>query len=281
MADNEVKENAKRGSIFTKRRVITAIFLVVILIVVIVWVIVSLSNKAEEFEVKKIAKAKTIIGQLSLTTIQDSDKAQFTNYNNDFDKNTDWKDNESTLSKLCDFATLLLKYYNEKPDDKESKEYLKFANDVIKKIDSKIFKPKNYSIIAKSGNYDLFCSLTKLLNTFEYLADDSYSDTKIICHNQILHMVPEFNKLYLQGVPESNISGYLKDCESIYTITARLLTNAISDKDLYNYDVENREAIKVLKEQFAVLSNDAEKKSNFNFYPYYYNMYEIFRSGKS
>ncbi|CAD6221896.1 GSCOCT00005229001.2-RA-CDS [Cotesia congregata] len=281
MAATDLKENGKKKSVFTKKNIIITISLVAILILVIVSVRVSLGNIAEEFEGEKITKAKTVLGQLSVIPIQKSDTEKLKGYNEDFNKNTDWKDNELILSNLCDFATLLLKYYNEKPDDTESKEYLKFANNVIKKIDSKIFKPKNYSIIAKSRNYSLFCSLTRLLNTFEYFADDSYRDTKIICHNQILHMIPDFNKLHLDGVTDSNIGGYLKGCESIYTITARLLTNAISNRDLYNVDVKNRGVIKVLKEQFAVLSNDAEKKNNFNLYPYYYNMYEIFSSGQS
>lgn len=279
MAASDSKENGKKGSVFTTTSIVTGISLIAILILVIVSVSVTLSNNAEEFEGEKIQKAKTVLGQLSVSPIQDSDTEKLKKYNSDFDKNTDWKD-DLELIQLCDFATLLLKYYNEKPDDTKSKEYVQFANSVIKKIDSKIFKSKDYSIIAKSGNYNLFCSLTKLLNTFEYFTDDSYHDTKTICHNQILHMIPEFNKLYLQGVAESNIAGYLKDCESIYTITARLLTNAISDRDLYNYDVKNRVAIKVLKEQFAVLSDDAEKRNKFNSYPYYYNMYEIFSSGE-
>lgn len=232
-------------------------------------------NSIEKSFNAKILLVKNRLGYLAVSNISEFDEKKFHSFQANFSTSTDWNDNPAELINLCNFATLLIRYYNSKPDYKQSKDYLQLVNGILKKLNERIFKPKNYLILVKSNSCELLSTLLILLNTFSYLADESYQSTKTMCHNQILEMVPEFNKLYLEGIPESDLNKFYKDHNVIYTITARLLTNIKYDRSLYLYDVEKKNVIQTLKTQFDYLSKTPEAKNNFYHYGFYYSIYQI------
>ncbi|CAD6221884.1 GSCOCT00014046001.2-RA-CDS [Cotesia congregata] len=255
--------------------VVAAVLSILYMVGVIALGLHLMHKSMEKKLIAKISYVKNKLGYLAVTNISKTDEDKFNSFQADFSTSTDWHDNPSELINLCNFATLLIKYYNLKPDDKTSKEYLKLANDILKKLNERIFKPKDYSTLVKSNSCELLSTLLILLNTFDYLADETYQSTKTICHKQILEMVPEFNKIRLGGVPESNLNRFYKDYNVIYTITARLLTNIKHNRSVYQYDVEQKEVIQILKTQFDYLSKTPEEKNKFHLYEVYYSVYQI------
>ncbi|XP_057331989.1 uncharacterized protein LOC130671888 [Microplitis mediator] len=214
-----------------------------------------------------IVQAKTVkILELELNkqtslTLRDEDAKKVAKYKDDHNEDfldqaeLNWGDDSDKFVQLCKFATRMLKFYDAtKP---ESKKYLEIANFIILKINERVFK-KDYTVITKDTTYETLIHLTRLLNTFEYLADDTYRDTKDICHKQILYLMPEYNRVYQETSPAT---AYVKNEQIIYTIIPRLLTNLKFNKSLYNYDVIKEKVLEKLKQQvdFIKLPENAGK----------------------
>ncbi|KAG6558317.1 putative envelope protein ODV-E66-16 [Microplitis demolitor] len=230
------------------------------------------SSQSDIVQSKNIQIIKLELNKLESLTPRTDDSEKVDKYiaNHDnflVEANLDWgSDDSDKFVLLCDFATRMLKYYNGKP---ESKKYLDIANFIILKINDRVFKT-SYTVITKDTSYKTLIYLTRLLNTFEYLAKDIYPVTKNICHNQILYLMPEYNKVY----QDTSVSAHLKNEQVIYTIIPRLLTNMKSDKTLYNYDVNKQKVLEELKTQFNVLKKSPEKASNFILMDYHLGIYE-------
>ncbi|KAG6558316.1 putative envelope protein ODV-E66-15 [Microplitis demolitor] len=182
-----------------------------------------------------------------------------------------WDSNSADFMLLCSYATRFLILYN---TDRAQEVYLTIAADVIHKLNDNIFQPKNYKIIQTNAgltDFKVFIELTRLLNTFQYLADDTFVNIKDICREQILYLIPKYNKLYNDELTE--------DEKTIYTIIPRLLTTyLISDKKLWNKDVGINKVFTKLKEKFNILQTSQAELKTFILYEYHNALYKILKS---
>ncbi|XP_057331988.1 uncharacterized protein LOC130671887 [Microplitis mediator] len=238
-------------------------------------------NKSNQNFESKLIKIESLINKLVSSTLSTEDSEKVKNYKDHYDNyltesGLDWgDDNFDKFILLCDFATRMVKFYKDNINGKlESKIYLEIANDIIHKINKRVFE-KGYTVITKDTSHRTLIHLTRLLITFEYLAGDSYPDTKDICHKQILYLMPDYNKIYQGSSLAATV--YLKNEQVIYTIIPRLLTNMRSDKALYNIDVKNQNVLQELKKQFDILEKSPEK-SDIILKDYHFEMYKALTS---
>ncbi|KAG6558315.1 putative envelope protein ODV-E66-14 [Microplitis demolitor] len=192
-------------------------------------------------------------------------------------KNVNYLTNASldfdTLEKfvsLCDFAVRILIIYHK---NRESKIYIQLVDDIIKKLNEQIFSKNKYDVLKSGGDVNIkaLVHLMRLLNTFEYVADNEYNASKKICHDNIIKIIPETNKVGM-GVEVS-----YNDEKAIYTIIPRLLTYyLIPDKKEYNKDANLKNGLVNLKSQFNVLNTTPEKRQDFLLYDYHYSLYKTF-----
>ncbi|CAD6221897.1 GSCOCT00005230001.2-RA-CDS [Cotesia congregata] len=246
-------------------------FGVIIGILVITVVIISIYSRKKD---NVTIKLKDILGKLceGQLKISDTDFKRIKIFERDrriylTKSSLEWKDNSGIFSEVCNFAVRLLIFYHHNP---AVGIYMTVANDIVRKINDLVLQPHNYNIIRNSQgtNWIVFVNLLRLLNTFEYLADEDFLISKKICHEQILELVPGCTKLYLE---ES-----VRDEKAIYSTTARLLTNFLFNKELYKADIENNKALKILKDNFDILEKSKDKK--FVCYDTYKSLYNVFRS---
>ncbi|KAG8034994.1 hypothetical protein G9C98_005416 [Cotesia typhae] len=242
------------------------------LLVITVLIIYIYSRKKDDVMIE----LKDILGYLNKETskISDTDFKRIKIFERDrriylTKSSLDWKNDSNIFIEVCDFAVRLLKLYHQDP---AVGIYMTVANDILRKINDLVLQPHNYDIIriAQGTNWTVFLHLLNLLNTFEYLAHEDFSISRKICHEQILELVPECTRLH---------SGELViDEKAIYTTTVRLLTNFLFDKELYQADIVNNKAMKILKDKFDILEKSKDKKIHFIFYNTYKSFYNVFRS---
>ncbi|XP_057331990.1 uncharacterized protein LOC130671889 [Microplitis mediator] len=184
---------------------------------------------------------------------------------------SNWNNNSTVFASLCSYATRFLILYN---NDHAQEVYLTIAADIIHKLNDNVFQPKVYKILQTNTgltDYKALLELTRLLNTFQYVADDTFVNIKDVCRKQILYLIPEYNKLYTD---ES-----MKDEKAIYTIIPRLLTTyLISDKKLWKKDVETNKVFTKLNDKFSILKTSQAKLNSFILYKYHYALYKILES---
>ncbi|CAD6221898.1 GSCOCT00005231001.2-RA-CDS [Cotesia congregata] len=179
-----------------------------------------------------------------------------------------WNNDVDKFISVCDFATRILKVYN---NYRNEDIYLLLVTDIINKIHQLVFKERKNEILKKENDYQAIVYLARLFNTFEYIADDKYKTTKSICHDLIIDLLPEFNYIRILGI-------WFNTENIIYTIIPRLLTHYLEpDKKNFIYDVKENKALTILEEKFSEIHSFADKREKIYLYDYHYVIYQIFK----
>ncbi|KAG8038200.1 hypothetical protein G9C98_006527 [Cotesia typhae] len=172
-----------------------------------------------------------------------------------------WDKNSLTFSNVCKFGNTVLQHYaiyGEK----------KFLDATIKIIDAiylKVLKMVNLDSSIWTFD-DLSEECTRFLVAYQYLADRKYNkSTHGICYDFIMKLVPELNKI---KTPDNN--------KFIRGNTARLLTLYLNNYSQYKSDVASKEMNKFRD----VIKNVKKQKDKFSSYPYYNEMFSVFKSWK-
>lgn len=223
--------------------------------------------------VPKVTKHEKLFRELASTRITAQDLQIVERFKADREnyfviENLAWKDDVDKFITVCDFATRILKVYNNYRNDDI---YLLLVTDIINRINQLVFTERKNEVLKKENDYKAVVYLARLFNTFEYIADDKYKTTKSICHDLIIDLLPDYNYVRILGI-------WFNTENIIYTIIPRLLTHYLEpDKKKFIYDVKENKALEILEQKFSEIHSFADKRKNIYLYDYHYDIYKIFK----
>ncbi|XP_057323242.1 uncharacterized protein LOC130666360 [Microplitis mediator] len=136
------------------------------------------------------------------------------------------------VGKIASFGIAVLAKYAE---DDHLKEYLRVAEDLIRKINGQLgaIKIGSDQKVPWGGNwFDFSVLLTRMLAMYEYLGEDK--EVKTICGRRIIEIIPELNK---------SLGWTRSDFEFVYIAIPRLMTNYLNDRKLYDSELEDQKGL--------------------------------------
>ncbi|XP_057330771.1 uncharacterized protein LOC130671089 [Microplitis mediator] len=242
-----------------------AVIIIVLLVILYKIYLDNLVTKDDNKVLVELLNPKISDEDYKIVQDFETDKAEYLNK-----ATLDFTDPDKFVS-LCDFAVRILLIYNK---NRESKVYIQLVDDIITKLNTQILSTKNY-IVLKSGhekvNFKTLVHLMRLLNTFEYVANNEYEASKKICQDKIIEILPETNKVKLD-----EFERIYPDQNAIYTIIPRLLTyRLMSDKKEYHKDIDRMKVLDSLKKQLNANASP-EKRKDIYLYDYHYSLYKSF-----
>ncbi|KAH0549047.1 hypothetical protein KQX54_005365 [Cotesia glomerata] len=200
--------------------------------------------------VPEVSKHEKLLKELGSTRITAQDLKIVERFKTDREnyfvtENLVWNNDVDKFISVCDFATRILKVYNNYRNDDI---YLLLVTDIINKINQLVFTERKKDILKKENDYQAIVYLARLFNTFEYIADD-----KIL------------------GI-------WFNEENMIYTIIPRLLTYYLEpDKKNFIYDIKENKALTILEQKFSKIHSFADNRKKIYLYDYHYDIYQIFK----
>lgn len=170
------------------------------------------------------------------------------------------KNDDEHFRYYCDCGVKKLQIYR----INKHKADLDIATDIIYHIDDKILIHFNDNRAKYQSHYFNFAiSLTRLLSSYEFLADDSFMDNKLICHEVINKLTDVFNnELYST---DDWIS--LNPKKIVYLNIPRLLTNYLYDLNKFKEFIDNG-ILDLIRKSFSLV-NDRQYKY------FYLNLFDV------
>ncbi|XP_057331253.1 probable DNA repair protein RAD50 [Microplitis mediator] len=187
----------------------------------------------------------------------DCDNKEIDEFSNDFEsflyKNfEDWNENDDEHFRYyCDCGVKKLQNYG----INKHKIDVNVATDIIYHIDEKILKHLDDNRAKNQSYYYNFAIyLTRLLLSYEFLADDGFMDNKLICHEVINKLTDVFN----DELHSTDDWISLNPKKIVYLNIPRLLTNYLYDLNKFNEFIDNG-IIDLIRKSFSQV-NDRQYK---------------------